>query len=56
MRRPRIIGWCAYCHSPIYSDEEYAIEGSEIFHPECLEQKNTYYDPYGDDELNDEEE
>jgi len=38
--------YCAYCHNPIFDEENYAIEGSEIFHPECLEQKNRYYDPF----------
>lgn len=56
MRPRRILGYCAYCKSPIYEDEGYVIEGSEVFHPECLEQKKTYYDPYGDDLIDDEEE
>lgn len=42
--------WCSYCKDPIYDDEEYDVEGSEIFHKECLEQKNTYYDSLSFDE------
>jgi len=46
MQRPRVLGYCAYCKDEIYITEEFTIEGSEVFHPECLEQKNTFYDPY----------
>lgn len=44
----KILGFCAYCKSEIIEREEYVIEGSEIFHPFCLEQKNNYYDPFED--------
>ena len=45
MSKPK---WCAYCKDEIFEDEEFGIEGSEIFHLFCLEQKNTYYDSFGD--------
>jgi hypothetical protein len=44
----KTIGYCAYCKNEIFEDEEYLIEGSEIYHPDCLEQKNTYYDSFED--------
>lgn len=47
--------FCAYCHDEIHSDEDYDIEGSEVFHVECLEQKNTYYDPIDDEEADETE-
>lgn len=46
----RILGYCAYCKDEILEYDEYAVEGSEIFHPDCLEQKNTFYDPSRVDE------
>lgn len=49
MYRRRILGYCAYCKDEILVNDEYVVEGTEIFHPECLEQKNTFY-PWSDDE------
>jgi len=42
--------YCAYCKNEILETEEFEIEGSEIFHPFCLEQKNSYCDSFGDNE------
>lgn len=49
MRNADILGWCAYCKDPIYRDQEYQVEGSMIFHPECLAQKNRYGEFLSDD-------
>ena len=49
----KILGYCAYCKEKILEGEFYTIEGSEIFHPFCLEQKNNNYDSFGDLDIND---
>lgn len=44
--------FCAYCKDPIFPEDEKAFEGSNVYHKDCLEQKNKFYDPL---ELTDED-
>jgi len=45
-----IIGYCEYCHSEIYEDEDYDVRFvngvKQMFHSECNKQKETYFDPF----------
>ena len=52
-RERRILGWCDYCHEPVYEDEEYLeVESAEEYlrHEECDIQKHTYGDGFYDED------
>lgn len=48
--KPNVLGWCGYCKDPVFEDDTYEVEGSEIFHPDCLCQMNTFHNSLDDNE------
>lgn len=38
-----IIGWCDYCHDPVFSDDEFKLtNGKKLYHKYCWRQKHNY--------------
>ncbi len=39
--------YCAYCKDEVY-EEDMTLSGSEVYHRDCLEQKECHMDEFGD--------
>lgn len=45
-----IVGYCNYCKGSIYVGDTYVSNKHGLYHPECYEQMNTYFDTLEVDE------
>ena len=41
-----ILGWCGYCKNEIYVGDNYIYIDGQMYHTECHQTMNNYYDPY----------
>ena len=44
-----ILGYCTYCHDPIYVGDSYVADKDGLCHDFCHGQKDRYYDPLEED-------
>ena len=46
--RNLIIGYCVYCHNPVWEEEDYRKKDDSVIHEGCYQISNTYTNDYGE--------
>lgn len=41
-----IISYCPYCKDALYITDKIKVEKGKLYHKECCETKNMYFDPF----------
>ena len=45
-----VLGYCVYCHREIFVGESYQTTTEGLYHTECYEIKDLFYDPMDDED------